>query len=38
MAQAVEKEEIIEALRTLYVREITFNLVDLGLIYDVAVN
>ena len=38
MAQAVEKEEIIEALRTVYDPEIPINLVDLGLIYDVAVN
>ena len=38
MAQVVEKEEIIEALRTVYDPEIPINLVDLGLIYDVAVN
>ena len=38
MAQVVEKEEIIEALRTVYDPEIPINLVDLGSIYDVAVN
>ena len=38
MDQVVEKEEIIEALRTVYDPEIPINLVDLGLIYDVAVN
>ncbi len=38
MATTVDREEVYEALRTVYDPEIPVNVVDLGLIYDVQVS
>ena len=38
MAEAVTKDEVYEALKTVYDPEIPVNVVDLGLIYDVQVD
>ena len=38
MAEAVTKEEVLEALKEVYDPEIPVNVVDLGLIYDLQVN
>jgi FeS assembly SUF system protein len=35
MAEVVTQEQIIEALKEIYDPEIPFNIVDLGLVYDV---
>ena len=36
--QTLEKEEIIQALKTVYDPEIPVNIYDLGLIYDIAIS
>ncbi len=38
MATTVDRDEVYEALRTVYDPEIPVNVVDLGLIYDVQVS
>ena len=38
MPEIVDREEVYEALRTVYDPEIPVNVVDLGLIYDVQVS
>lgn len=38
MASTVDRDEVYEALRTVYDPEIPVNVVDLGLIYDVQVS
>ncbi len=38
MAEVVSKDEVYEALKTVYDPEIPVNVVDLGLIYDVQVD
>ena len=38
MAEAVSRDEVYEALKTVYDPEIPVNVVDLGLIYDVQVD